>query len=80
VDSGLPPSGLDILLGVCKSMSSAVELPESSLDDCGASFSDVIVCSFTVILLINVEHSGPAVTKKAGKVIISLLLYKSMVS
>jgi len=51
VDSGFPPSGLDILFGVCMSMSSTVELPESSLDDCGASFSDVIVCSLTVILL-----------------------------
>jgi len=29
---------------------------------------------------IDVEHSGPTVAKKAGKVIISLLLYKSMVS
>ena len=52
VDSGFSPSGLDILFGVCMSMSSTVELPESSLDDCGASFSDVIVCS----LIDNSEH------------------------
>ena len=51
VDSSFPPSRLDILFGVCMSMSSTVELPESSLHDCGASFLDVIVCSLTVILL-----------------------------
>ena len=51
MNSDLPPSGLDILLGVCMSMSSTVELRESSFDKYSASFLDVIICSLTVILL-----------------------------